>query len=670
MKSSDKMSEKLIFENEILGLSDAIDERFHNNLAYYLNNCCPVCGTVLDKKIKGTQQCSECKKSIVFKQNIHNDNCFLITFDDLKEFNKLEEELSEIYLYEEQMEELNKRYPDYMYYFWNLKKEKPNLSNRDYVWGFENWLLNTLDVKYVNDYKQNLNLNGNKKIEACDHDVEELQKASLIHKYMMDIAIYNEHDDPAEELLLSLMYRNIELAHLYYLHCEERHVSELKFFGDILFCMEYVLDYLNVYQYSLEDLKEKFFRRARKFLLNVVSKEDAWGTFCEAYDWYLKRKNNIAESNKISYEPNPHLAEVLMFDYGPGGELSEADYKMCKKISAECDEDRSKILKVIVELCGNIDTPKMRYIRALAWSYNRVEYSEQRIAAINDYLSKTLYTPAYSNYGVSIDKGLNYGKKLHKEIMLQYMADAYCHLKNYEKAEETYLKMYKLRITTPNVCVKLAKYYAKRGQKEKAIDTLEKERKTLKYIFNKEYRNPINEYLEELKKLQKGIRKHFFNGYDSTPGPFLGPIDNPVYHPELEKKMKELREKYKSIFEYHREFLEKIDFYEAKIKENPEDVESKDEYNTYCLSDINLLPKIFSYYKEFNTLGFKDKMQYADNYNSDYPIFRKLISFYEKEGKIEDAIKLCDIANDYGVTKYLGKTSMSDKKEKLMKKQK
>ena len=63
-------------------------------------------------------------------------------------------------------------------------------------------------------------------------------------------------------------------------------------------------------------------------------------------------------------------------------------------------------------------------------------------------------------------------------------------------------------------------------------------------------------------------------------------------------------------------------------------------------------------------------MQYADNYNSDYPIFRKLISFYEKEGKIEDAIKLCDIAIDYGVTKYLGKTSMSDKKEKLMKKQK
>lgn len=651
------MSEKLIFENEIIELSNEIDERFHNNLAYYLNNCCPACGTVLDKRIKDTQQCTECKKSIVFKQNIHNDNCFLITFDDLKEFNKFEEKLSEIYLYEEQMEELNKRYPEYMYYFWNLKKEKTNLSNRDYAWGFENWLLNTLDVKYVNDYKQNLNLKGNKKIESCDHDVEELQKASLIHKYMMDIAIYNEQDDPAEELLLSLMYRNIELAHLHYLHCEERHVSELKFFGDILFCMEYVLDYLNVYQYSLEDLKEKFFRRARKFLLNVVSKEDAWNTFCEAYDWYLKRKNAIAENNKETHEPNTHLAEVLMFDYGPGGELSEADYEMCKKISSECNNDRSEILKVIVELCGNVDTPKMRYIRALAWSYNRVEYSEQRIAAINDYLSKSLYTPAYSNYG----------KKTHIATMLQYLADAYCHLKNYEKEEETYLKMYKLRIITPNVCVKLAKYYSKRGQKGKTIDILKKEKKTLLYLFNSEYRKPIDRYLKELEKKERGISKHVFVGYDTFQSAFIGDR----YHPELEKKGMQLREKYKKYFDYHREFLESIDMCEYKMKNSTENIdEIKEEYNTSCLSDINIYPKIMEYYNELNSLGFEYKTEYQDNSSKDYPVFRKLISFYEKEGKIEDAIKLCDIAINYGITKYLGSMSMSDKKEKLAKKKK
>ena len=635
----DSKETKLIFESEIIDLSNKMDERFHNNLAFYLNNCCPECGVVLDKKIKDTQQCPECKKSIIFKQNIHNYNCYLITFNDLEEFNKLDEKLNEIYLYEEQMEELNKRYPEYMYYFWNLKKEKPHLSNSDYTWGFENWLLNTLDVKYVSDYRKNLSLSGNKKIEACDYDVSELQKASLIQKYMMDIVIFTEQDDPAEELLLSLMYRNIELAHLYYLHCEERHVSETKFFGDIIFCMEYILDYLNVYQYSLDDLKEKFFRRARKFLLNVVSKEDAWNTFCEAYDWYLKRKKTIIENNKESRKPNPHLAEVLMFDYGPGGELTDADYEMCQKISYECNNDRSEILKVIVELCGNIDTPKMRYIRALAWSYNRVEYSEQRIAAINDYLSKTLYTPAYSNHG----------KKLHIETMLQYLADAYCHLKNYEKEEETYLKMYRLRIVTPNVCVKLAKYYSKRGKKEKAINILKNEKKTLLYFFNKEYRKPIDKFLKELEKKEQGISKHVFIGYDTFQSAFIGG----KYYPEIEKKGMQLREKYKKYFDYHREFLESIDMCEYKMKNSAENIdEIKEEYNTSCLSDINIYPKIIEYYNELNTLGFEYKSEYQDNSSKEYPVFRKLISFYEKEKRFDEAIKLCDIAISYGVKKY------------------
>ncbi|MBR2708209.1 MAG: hypothetical protein IKE90_02100 [Bacilli bacterium] len=671
MSNSDSQNGKLIFENEIIGLSNRIDERFHNNMAFYLNNCCPECGTVLDKKIKDTQQCPECKKSILFKQNIHNYNNFLITFDDLKEFNKLEEQLEEIYLYEEQMQELNKRYPEYMYYFWNLKKEKPNLSIRDFVWGFEIWLFNTLDVKYVNSYKEHLKLKGKAKIEACDKDVAELQKASLVSKYMMDIAIYKGQDDPAEELLLTLMYRNITLAHLYYLHCEERHVDELKFYMDSSFAIEYVSDYLHVYQCSLSDLKEKFFLRARGiFMLDVVTKEDAWNTFCDVYNWYLNhRKNDTVDENE-NFEPNPHLAEVLMFDYRPGGELSEEDYAMCQKICDENKNDRSEILKVIVKLCGNIDTPKMRYIKALAWSYNRVEYSEQRIEAINNYLNHTLYTPAYSNYGVSIDKGINYGKRLHIETMLQYMADAYCHLKDYENEEKTYLKIYNLKLITPNGCVKLARYYSKRGQREKAINILKNEKRKLKYILHEEYRRPIDEYLTELEKKQKGISKHFFSGYDSWPGPFLGPIDNPVYHPELEEKYNKIKEKYKSTFEYHREFLEKIDYYEARIKENSDDADSKEQFNTYCLSDINLYPKILNYYKEYNTIGFANRMEYSDNRNSDYPIFKKLILFYEKEKRYEEAIKLCDIAIDYGVKKYLGKITMEEKKEKLKEKAK
>ena len=54
--------------------------------------------------------------------------------------------------------------------------------------------------------------------------------------------------------------------------------------------------------------------------------------------------------------------------------------------------------------------------------------------------------------------------------------------------------------------------------------------------------------------------------------------------------------------------------------------------------------------------------------SKDYPIFRKLISFYEKEKRYDEAIKLCDIAVNYGIVKYLGKITMAEKKEKLKEK--
>lgn len=364
---------------------------------------------------------------------------------------------------------------------------------------------------------------------------------------------------------------------------------------------------------------------------------------------------------------DPNFAEKLMSTFYAGGGMSEFDYNRCQNVWEECNNDRSKVLKEVVKLCGDIDTPQTRYLRALAWSFNRVEFSKQRIDAIKRYLNNKLYKSAYENLVLSIEKGIKYCEKVHIMTMLQYMAQAYCHLKMYDKEEETYLKIYDLGIIIPNGCVSLAKFYSKRDQMEKAIELLKKEKKTLKYITNNKYREPIDKYLDELEKKQKGINKHFFSGYDSYPDPFLGPIDNPRYCPELEIKIKNLREKYKSTFDYHRKFLEEIDYCEARLKDGVEVSENKEKFNTYCLSDINLFPKIMNYYKEFNTLGFEQKYEYADNKNSDYPIFRKLIIFYEKEGKVEDAIKLCNIAINYGITKYLGKISMKEKAEKLSK---
>lgn len=365
---------------------------------------------------------------------------------------------------------------------------------------------------------------------------------------------------------------------------------------------------------------------------------------------------------------DPNFAETLMSTFYAGGEMSPDDYKRCQEIWNAHNNNRSEVLKNVIELCGNINTPQTRYIRALAWSFNRVEFSEQRIESINMYLNNELYKKAYENSAAAINKGIKYGKKIHIVIMLKYLADAYCHLKMYDKEEETYLKIYNLKPVVPNGCISLAKYYSKRDQKKRAIELLEKEKKTLKYMLNKEYSEPIDKYLEELQKKQKGINKHVFVGYDTGPGLFYGSLDNPIFSVELDKKAIELRNKYKTLFDQHREFLEGIDLCESKINSNEEIEKYNELFNVYCLSDINIFPKIMNYYKEFNNLGAVNKIEYGDNKSSDYPVFRKLILFYEKEGKLEDAIKLCDIAIQYGITKYFGKMSMFEKKEHLCEK--
>ena len=156
-------------------------------------------------------------------------------------------------------------------------------------------------------------------------------------------------------------------------------------------------------------------------------------------------------------------------------------------------------------------------------------------------------------------------------------------------------------------------------------------------------------------------------GYDCSPGFYYGSIYNPIYTKELSDKVENIRNKYSSLFEHHRNFLEQIDLCEKKIKVDENTEKYKELFNTYCLSDINLYSRLMKYYEEINSLGAVNKIEYMDNRNPDYPIFRKLISFYEKEGNIEDAIKLCDIAMEYGIKKYLGKITILEKKEKLLK---
>ena len=361
---------------------------------------------------------------------------------------------------------------------------------------------------------------------------------------------------------------------------------------------------------------------------------------------------------------DPNFAELLMSTFYMGGNMSEQEQIKCESIWKENNNDRSEVLKIVVDLCGDINTPQTRYLRALAWSFNRVEYSQNRIDSINTYLNDELYEKAYINLASCIENGMEYGKKVHIATMLQYMAQAYCHLKDFENEEKIYKEIYELGLLVPNGCILLAKFYKKRNKLSKAIEVLESGKKSFNYENDITYKKSIDSYLLEFQKKEKGINKHYFDGYDSYQSGFI----NGNYYPELEQQSMDLRARYKNIFEYHREFLENIDFCENNLKQGIDVDENKKDFVTYCLSDINLYPKIQNYYIELNKIGFAGNYEYSDKRVTGYPIFKKLISFYEKEKNYKDAIILCNIAISYGITKYIGSISMKDKKERLLKK--
>lgn len=357
---------------------------------------------------------------------------------------------------------------------------------------------------------------------------------------------------------------------------------------------------------------------------------------------------------------NPDFAEKLMSTLYAGGNLNDEDYEKCKQIWNECDNERSKVLNKVVEYCGNINSSQTRYLKAIAYSFNTVNYSKERISAINNYLNKKLYGNAYNNLSITIEKGINYGKKVHTAIMIEYLSQAYQHIKDYENEEKCYKKIIELKISVPNGYILLANFYRKRKNIDDGINLLKKAKHTLLYLNDKDFKLQINKKINIFEKMKKGIKNHLFSCYETYPSAFI----NGVYYKEYELKQTNLIKEYRNVFEYHRELLSNIDML---------DFEKNDEFNqnyvTYCLTDISLYQKICEFYDKFNKIGFDNTYEYCDNYNMEYVTFKKLIKYYEKFNMYNYAISLCDLCiNKYNIVKFTDRITMVDKQQILIEK--
>lgn len=353
----------------------------------------------------------------------------------------------------------------------------------------------------------------------------------------------------------------------------------------------------------------------------------------------------------ISRINNPDFAEKLMSTFYCGASMNAEEEQECKRIWEECNNVRFDVLKKVVEICGNINTPQSRYVKAMAWLFNSTMYSSQRIDAINDYLNNKLYYDSYKNNVVTLEEGRKKGEAFHRVTFLKYLADAYNSLKEYDKCEQVYLEIIKQKTLVPNGYIYLADFYRKRGNLEKAIKVLQEGKKSINSIFNKEYREQLNKKINEYEKLKVGERSHIFTCYDNYPSTWI----NGTYRRDIEQAHMKLRSQYASIFENHRTFINNIEHIEFDYKSREEDIIDNKDYETYLLSDINLYDKIMEFYNKINKLGFEYKYQYEDNGRNDYTSLKKLVNYYAKNNQFDNAIEICRYAIDRGITNFTPK---------------
>lgn len=366
----------------------------------------------------------------------------------------------------------------------------------------------------------------------------------------------------------------------------------------------------------------------------------------------------------ISKINNPSFAEKLLSTFYCGASMTYEEKIECEKIWKECNNIRSDVLKKIVEICGDVDTPQSRYIKAMAWSFNSTTYSEQRIVAIHDYLKNELYYDSYKNNVITLEKGRKKGEAFHRVTFLKYLADAYNSLKQYDKCEQVYLDIIKQNTIVPNGYIYLADFYRKRGNLDKAINVLYDGKKTFNSIFNQEYKKQLNKKIDEYEKLKIGKKKHIFTCYDNYPSTWI----NGTYRKDIEQAHMNLRKQYSNIFETHRDLINNIEHIEFDYKIREEEIINNKEYETNLLSDIKLYDKIKEFYDKLNKLGFEYKYQYEDNRRTEYTSFKKLINYYSKNKQYDKAIEICKYAICKGIVNYTPNKLLIDKIKEFEKK--
>lgn len=222
--------------------------------------------------------------------------------------------------------------------------------------------------------------------------------------------------------------------------------------------------------------------------------------------FYIYKKNKKTEQSiNIQYSQlnDIDIAYNIFSTLGLGGKpLSQPEKRQVEFYTKDCCS-RQDVLDIIIRMCGNPDTPKQRYLLAMAYAWSNKEYREKAIYYINLYLDNGLY---------NINN--EYQRFTHLSQMYNELANKYEQTYQFEKALKCYKVSndYHLKYlieskkdsldTSWNECLKIneASVLVKMNKIDEAISLLKDNKNNLK---NKENIICINNKIKELQEKKK-----------------------------------------------------------------------------------------------------------------------------------------------------------------------
>ena len=167
------------------------------------------------------------------------------------------------------------------------------------------------------------------------------------------------------------------------------------------------------------------------------------------------------------------LAENIFSTLGVGRSLTSKEQHAVTKAISNCTS-RQDILNVVIDLCSPANTPRKRYLKAMALSWSKAEYRPQAITAITEYLSNGLYEGAFKG----IIKGEIYGfhpdaRNAHIASMYTALGKAYEGEYLFDEALNSYNSALNLEPFYPFSYYNVANIYKKMNRLDLARNTYE-----------------------------------------------------------------------------------------------------------------------------------------------------------------------------------------------------